>query len=504
MAGGGFAGGLADGLNNVMGLYMQNQYYTGLNDNREETNRNRQEALEARIAKSEGGGNSSASTKGPDREGFMSSLVPVFKGGNNQAAAPRPAMTSEAGLGPATLPNTGLLSGNPAAAYQAPGLASVPTQAQPEPTQAEDNFNPIHEIVKQVAFGDLANDPNKLGAIRAAAAMHGMGKEIDPWLDHLVGAKKSGVFDAAMSLKRGDVDGAMTNLERGGIKLEDRPVKVDPNDNSKWKVNISGSGEQEINLDDWATSTLDPEKYAKFALDRQESSNKTRVADAQIKKYNANATESLAGAGLKNAQSTAAKLTGGLGGTGGTRADKPEQIDKALKRRDDAIDDMSSTQGDDGKYQVDPQRRLKYSALAVGSQQSVEDHLGRDMTAKEQHKLTDMLRTADSVGSKAEWDSRLANGFGYASAAPAPARTAQPRPSSTSTPPAAVQSAPSAPPPVPAPPASPGGLQMLRQQQQVRDQMTAIQNALQSPNLSPEQKRDLALQANALQNAAVR
>jgi hypothetical protein len=279
---GSFAAGLSDGFNNMMQLSMQKKYYDSLSDHRDRQDTLREQQA---AAKAEG-----KSEKGPDREGFVGSLMPIFKTDGAATAPQRPTMMSQAGLGPATLPDAGMLSGNSAGAYQAPGLASVaPAKSQIQPAQPDEDFNPIHEIVKQVGFGNLANDPGKLNAIRAAAAMHGMGKEIDPWLDSLVASKKSGIFDAAMDLKRGNIDGALDNLKRGGIQLEDRPTRVDPNDNSKWKVNISGSGEQTINLDDWATSTLDPEKYSKFLLDRQGAADKSRLTDAQIDNQKAGA-----------------------------------------------------------------------------------------------------------------------------------------------------------------------------------------------------------------------
>jgi hypothetical protein len=276
----GFAAGLADGIGNAMQMYQYKQYHDGLNDAREERNRILAEQAETKAAGAKG-------EKGLDREGFANSLIPIFKT-SNPSSSPEPrslVMKNQGGLGPDTLPDTGLLSNNAAGAYQVPGLASVsPAKSQPQPTQPDEDFNPIHEIVKQIGFGDLANQPAKLNAIRAAAAMHGMGKDVGPWLDSLVAAKRTGIFDAAMDLKRGNVDGAMDNLKRGGIQLEDRPVKVNPNDpnDGKWKVNISGSGEQVIDLDHWATSTLDPEKYSKFLLDRQGAADKTRLTDAQI------------------------------------------------------------------------------------------------------------------------------------------------------------------------------------------------------------------------------
>lgn len=283
----GFAAGLADGIGNAMQMYQYKQYHDGLNEARDERNRILAEKADAKASGAKG-------EKGSDREGFASSLIPIFKA-SNPGSSPepqRPIMRNQAGLGPDTLPDAGLLSDNAAGAYQVPGLASASparSQSQSQPAQPDEDFNPIHEIVKQIGFGDLANQPAKLNAIRAAAAMHGMGKDVGPWLDSLVAAKRTGIFDAAMNLKRGNVDGAMDDMKRGGIQLEDRPTRIDPNDNSKWKVNISGSGEQTINLDDWATSTLDPEKYSKFLLDRQGAADKTRLTDAQIDNQKAGA-----------------------------------------------------------------------------------------------------------------------------------------------------------------------------------------------------------------------
>ncbi|WP_143053085.1 hypothetical protein [Nitrosovibrio tenuis] len=148
-----------------------------------------------------------------------------------------------------------------------------------------------------------------------------MDKEISPWLDSLVAAKKGGIFDAAMDLKRGNIDGAMDNLKRGGIQLEDRPVKVNPDDpnDGKWKVNISGTGEQTIDLDHWATSTLDPEKYAKYLLDKQDTATKGRVADAQIGNYNASAEKNTAMAKAYGSGGLAAgRRAGGAGALGPT------------------------------------------------------------------------------------------------------------------------------------------------------------------------------------------
>lgn len=301
----GLAAGLAEGLSNGLQLYNQNRYYNGLNDYRDERIRVQEEALAAKAAKAQDSGKGGKGTG--DYEGFDNSLAPIFKAGAAASpAAQQPPAQPLAGSSPTTLPNAELLTGNPAAAYQTGGLAApaqAPTQAAP--AEPESAINPRQEIVKQMFFGNLANEPDKLNAIAAAAAMHGLGDKITPWLEGLYKAKKTGVFDAAMSLKQGDIDGAMNNLKRGGITLEDRPVRVNPDNNDKWKINISGSGEQTIDLNDLAASSLDPEKYAKNVNDTRESIGKRNVSDAQVTNLQASAE--------KNKSMAKAYGSGGLG-----------------------------------------------------------------------------------------------------------------------------------------------------------------------------------------------
>jgi len=360
MAGSGFAGGLADGLNNVMGLYMQNKYYSGLNDNREETNRIREEALQARVAKAEGGGGG----KGGDYEGFDASLVPIFKAGatNKPAVQSAPVMANPAGLAgtsPTTLPNSGLLTGNPAAAYQAGSLAA-PAQA-PAPAEQvapEEQINPRQEIVKQMMFGNLANEPDKLNAIAAAAAMHGLGDKITPWLQSIYKAKKSGVLDGAMNLINNNVDGAIDDLKRGGINLADRPTKVapdDPNDH-RWNINIEGTGQRVMDVRNMISTTMDPDKF-------MELQSKTKVANAQADAHTANAEESRAKAKVYGSG-------GGLGRGGSGNATKAPRVAKVMETNQGIMAIMSDgsqviQKGSDGKPMFGPSN-LKTAAGLIG------------------------------------------------------------------------------------------------------------------------------------------
>ena len=173
-----------------------------------------------------------------------------------------------------------VFSGNAPAAYQAGTLASAlrPALAQPAPQERpEEAIRPRQEIVKQMLFGNLANDPDKLNAIQAAAVMHGLGDKVTPWLEGIYKAKKRGIFDGAMNLLNNNVDAAIDELKRGGLSLEDRPVKINPDDpnDHKWKINISGVGERIMDVKNMIGSTMDADKFLKWQNDTNESIRKT-------------------------------------------------------------------------------------------------------------------------------------------------------------------------------------------------------------------------------------
>jgi len=362
---GGLAGGAAQGAQTMQQLQLQNMYYGGRVDNGEEANRIREEALQARIAKSGSGGGGSGGgggSKGADYEGFDNSLIPIFQAGetNKPVVQPAPVMANQAGLAgpgpsPATLPNVGTLANNPAAAYQGAGLGA-PVQTAPADPQAP--MNPRQEIVKQMVFGNLANEPDKLNAIAAAAALHGLGDKITPWLEGIYKAKKSGILDGAMNLINNNVDGAINSLKQGGINLADRPTKVDPDNPNdyRWKINIDGTGERVMDVRNMVASTMDPEKF----MDLQ---NKTKVANAQADAHTANAEESRA----KAKSYTIGGVGGGRTSSGGGKAPSVRKVMETDKGILAIMSDGSKRviTGDDGKPSFGTSN-LKIAAGLVG------------------------------------------------------------------------------------------------------------------------------------------
>lgn len=332
---GAFAGGLANGINNAMQFSMQKKYYDGLNDHRERQDDIRQQQVDAKA--------SGKSEKGGDYEGFDASLMPIFKSSGNKPAGGLTQQRSiMAGSGLASpdssvpmIPDAAL-SGSAPAAYQAGSLASVSRpQAQPAPPQPEpeEDLSPRQQIVKQMMFGNLANEPDKLNAIAAAAAMHGLGDKITPWIEGLYKAKKSGVFDGAMNLLNNNIDGAIDDLKRGGITLQDRPEKVNPDDpnDHRWKINISGTGERVMDIKNMIGSTMDADKFLKWQNDMNESVGKRNVSDSQVRENDASAEKNKA---MAKAYSTgslgAGRRTGGGGGGLGPTVRKTLETDQGI------------------------------------------------------------------------------------------------------------------------------------------------------------------------------
>jgi hypothetical protein len=336
---GGFAGGLASGLSNGMQLYNQKKYYDGLNQYREDLNTIREENATTKAA-----GKKASSSE--DEDGFWNTIAPIFKtGGSGSAASAAPqqqpvmidpnfkrmpgfAKGGLVTLEPRRFAAGGMIpdavfSGNAPAAYQAGSLASVqgPAPAQPvRQAQPEEPINPRQEIVKQMMFGNLANDPDKLNAIQAAAVAHGMGDKITPWLEGMYKAKKRGIFDGAMNLLNNNVDGAIDDLKRGGISLQDRPVKVNPDDpnDTRWKINVSGTGERIMDVKNMIGSTMDADKFLKWQNDMNESTGKRNVSDSQVLENQSNIKVNDARVGKLNEETknVRAERSGGLSGAG--------------------------------------------------------------------------------------------------------------------------------------------------------------------------------------------
>lgn len=388
---------------------------------------------------------------------------------------------------------------------RAPGLnmvASIPPQTsdvralgladigKPAPTMPSDQF-----IQKQMLTGNLARDPDMLTFMAKTYAENGHGDKMLPYLEKIHEAKQKGFVDALPHLMSKNGAGAAEALRRAGIPIDGDLTLVDPK-TMTWKGKVNGV-DQELNTRD-IFGASNPSEWFKMQSEQPER-------EAKINALNANAEKDRAtGQYYLGAKTNEAAARAGRYDRMGLGSDKPEKIDAAIKRRDAALDALSSVTGDDGKPFVDPQKRMTYSSLSVDAEQAVSDMLGgRDLTAREQHALTDMIRTAplgDAQG-MAQWAKQLQQRFGGKQVVKTQGGldTPRPIPQASAALPGELRE------PVAANP-SPGSLAQRRPEDLAQsykgtshyDEMLSVQRALQSPNLGPEQRRVLALRANEI------
>jgi hypothetical protein len=396
------------------------------------------------------------------------------------------------------IPQGGLSMNAPAAPYAGdnPAGALAPT---PQPVQPPAE-KPSKVLEKGMVTG--AYTPEMLTGIANIFAQNGLHEEGIKYMEQAYTTQKRGGAQAAMAFMQNNPGAAMEALQGGGVQLEGMPVKVKPDDPSdhNWKINIAGQGEKTVNVKDWLQSTMDPEKFfevedkkRKATLDERKQSNddlKTRAEVGYLK-----SRSSLADA---NADKAERHVPGGAGGLQPSRSSEA-QINTAINRRDKAFDRVSSVKNEEGKFEVDPQKRQGLDSAANQYLTFLEDQRGEELDAREHHKFTDVMLTFPVGGTPAQvkqWQQKqFLPRFGGKAAQEDPGNApARPMPQSGA--PAqglapAAQSAPQA-----------GTLSALQIRQKgvaaLNSEMAGIQQALKSPNLNVEQKKALSLKAQEI------
>lgn len=367
--------------------------------------------------------------------------IPAFMLGAGGAAGPVPFQGRPGGLaqgGMIPIPDE-VFAGQAPGAYQAGGLANPRPQVQPQPApqqaaqpaqqaqpQGDEGLSRNDRLTKAIMTTDLLSNPDKLNKALAIAEASGIGDRIKPWLERAYTAKKTGLIDGGMNLMNNRVDDAIADFAKSGMKLEDRPRKAndDPNDHT-WILNIAGTGEKKMNIADMVSRTVDFDKFQTHQLKQREQAEKEKTNQSDTKFKDRELTDrerrTASDIGVNNAQIAEIKDRGGRG------ADRPESINAAISRRDKVLDQKSSVQGDDGQYAVDPQKRLAYDQAAFEHQDLLENALGGELNAREQHKLTNALLTYPVDGTpdeKKQWQGALIRSFGGRTPEKTPVATA--------------------------------------------------------------------------------
>lgn len=405
------------------------------------------------------------------------------------------------------IPSGGLSMNAPAAPFAEGNPAGALTPAIPQAAPQQEPIKPAKVLERGMVTG--AYTPKMLTDIANIFAANGLHEEGIKYMNQAYTAQQRGAVQVATAFMQNNPEGAAQALQQGGIELEGLPEKAKPNDPSdmNWKINVKGAGERTINVRDWMQSTMDPEKF----FEREDRLRKEkREADLDERKYKLDERKTNAQVGYLRdrgalAQASADKADRYEPGGGGLKASRSSeaQINTAISRRDKSFDRVSSVKNEEGKFEVDPARRQILDSAANQYQGFIEDQLGEELDARQHHKFTDAMVSYPVDGTPEqveEWQNKeLLPRMGMKRRAVeqgtipvTPETTPSPLPSGN--PGLAPASQPAGP--------KPGSLAWMKQQADqraaIKNEMEAVQKALQTPNLSVDQKKALALKAQEI------
>lgn len=404
------------------------------------------------------------------------------------------------------IPSGGLSMNAPAAPFAEGNPAGALTPAPQAPQQ--EPIKPAKVLERGMVTG--AYTPKMLTDIANIFAANGLHEEGIKYMNQAYTAQKQGAMQVVSAFMQNNPEAAAQGLQNAGIELEGLPEKAKPDDpqDMNWKIKTKGGNERTINVREWAQSTWDPEAFFKR---EDELRKQQREADLDERKFKLDERKTDAQIGyLKDrgalAQANADKADRYEPGGSGLRASRSSeaQINTAISHRYKALDRVSSVKDPEtGKYEIDPVRRQILDSAANQHQGFIEGQLGEELDARQHHKFTDAMVTYPVDGTPEqveEWQNKeLLPRMGMKRRAveqgtiPAtPETTPSPLPSGN--PGLAPASQPAGP--------KPGSLAWMKQQADqraaIKNEMESVQKALQTPNLSVEQKKALALKAQEI------
>lgn len=504
----GFAGGLAEGLNQGMQMYALHKNI----ESRDKADQ-RADAADLRDQETHAAKQKEIADVRNMTEGWAKAL-----GWNPQQAGGSPMRPDAPGMGapaqPADTPSAiGLggpapMGGTPSAAGLQP---SAPAAAQPQ--QAPVSAGEF--IQKQVWSGDAFSNPetlNKMAAIAFANNQGGMGIQ---FLNQVHTATKQGWGKALASLVSGDGKSAAATLKANGMDVRGEMTPVEGKEHT-WKVNIGGK-DQELSAKDLFMSANPEEAYKmhlqgkelqrkadmdqkthelnerKVANDELETRFKGRETQAKIGMYGEKGA--LYRAQAKNA---AEKPAAGLKST----ASSAKDIATAHSRRDNQFKDAATITDQDGEERVNPDLRRKYENVASTLESMIEDERGEKLDSHTMHIVTDEVKKMDL----AKWGPEEVKA-GLRKALPRFGLDGTEEPKEEKKDPSALGGK-------PVETKAPAAAALKKESAAVdreadkvaetysgtkyHDQMLSVQRAMRSPNLSAEQRANLAMRASKI------
>jgi len=495
---GGFAGGLAQGITNGMQLGLQATQSERLA---------KADERDAEIHELRKDQYASEKEMRDRRNNALREIAAYHNQATGEGAAPAPAQAAAAPM-QTSMPQAGLAASLPAEqASGVPGTLAAATQPQPQ----QPELPPAKVLEKGMVTGMYT--PKHLTDIANIWAKHGLQDEGIKYMNQAYETEKRGGVRAAMAFMQNNPGAAAEALKGGGIELDGLPVKVkadDPND-MNWKISIKGQGEQTVNVRDWLRSTMDPEEFFKAEDRRQKEEREANLDERKFEhgrrlgeeKLSLDRRKTDAEIGYLKSRSTLAEANaekadryepGGLKPSRSSEA----QINTAIKRRDTSFDRVSSVKNDEGKFEVDPQKRQVLDSAANQYLTFLEDQLGEELDSRQHHKFTDAMVSYPVNGTPAQIEAWQNKEFLPRFGGKRKAKSAeQPTGNASAAAPAqglAKAAQPAGP--------KPGSLAALKEREKERQalkgEMDAIQKALQTPNLDVNQKKSLALKAQEI------
>lgn len=486
----GFAGGLAEGLNQGMQMYAMNE---GLKSRAKADER--ADAADAREQEAHAAKQQEIQSVRKMTEGWAQIL-----GWNPQQAGGSPMKPNAPGLGaPPAAPDTpsaaGLGGPPPMGTPSAAGLqTAAPAQQQQEPMSAGEY------IQKQVWSGDAFSNPEVLNKMAAVAFANNQGPMGIQFLNQVHTAKKQGWSTALASLVSGDTAGATKVLKENGLDIRGELTPVEGEEHT-YEADIGGK-KQKISAKNLFMSA-NPEEAYKMHIQSQELARKTAMEE---KKHELEVQKVANDTRKTNAEIGYLGERGALARAKARNADRPavprangtseKALTEANTRWDKRADVIATVTGEDGTKEIDPDLRSAYDDARSHILSMIEDENG-EVDSRTHHRVIDAIMGNPKIvkgtpKEKAEAQVAILRRLKLdASEEPKQEPEALPGKAERKAPPAAPLKA-------AAKDDSAERVAEAYSGTKYHDEMLSVQRAMKSPNLSPEQRANLAMRASKI------
>lgn len=411
----GFAGGLAEGLNQGMQIYAMHE---GLKSRAKQDER--ADAQAAREAEDHEMKRQQVTNNRKLTETMASILgwKPQMAGGSPtnpdapSMGAPAETETPSSIKLAGPIPSGGLAMAAPASSAMAP---DNPAAALKAPAQQAAPVSPDTFVQRQILQGNAFGNPEVLNQMAAAAFQFGQGEKALAFLNMAHTAHEKGLPIAVSKLLEGDGAGAADVFRGRGIKVEGdlKPVEGKPH---VWEGTVDGKPKQ-FNVREMAMAANPMEAFSKM----DEAKERTRKAEMDEKthalavKKQANddiKTKAEVGALGARAESYRAlarerdrKPEGGLKAS----TSSAKNIGQAITQRESAFDKIATVPGEDGeKDRVDQKLRGAYSDAATTLQSIIEDETGEELDHRSLYKVTEEVSRMRVTGTPQEKNADMA------------------------------------------------------------------------------------------------